>query len=162
MKAYWVKGSKHSVDAMKAYKEIERIREKNGGSLVAANILEAAKNKKNPLHPEFEWDDSEAATQFRLTQARSLLRSLEVVYEELPNTPLRAYEVVTQAAVRDEPERKVYEPLSVIMADADKRGELLGRAIRDALTFRKKYHDLSELTKVFAELDAFLMSKQAI
>ena len=155
MKAYWVKGSKHSVDATKAYKELERIRKKEG-CLVPAVVVHEASKPRNPLHKEFVWDDSEAAVQFRLEQARKMLRSIQVVYEDMPKEPMRAYEVVTQPAVKDMPERKVYDDVEKIMADPISRDELLGRAIRDALTYRRKYSQLQELSKVFSAFDSFL------
>ena len=81
MKAYWKKGSKHKVDATKAYAELERIRKKEG-CLVPAVVVDAASKPRNPLHKEFEWDDGEAAIQYRLEQARKMLRSIEIVREE--------------------------------------------------------------------------------
>ena len=156
MKAYWVSGSKHKVDATKAYNELERIRKKEG-CLVPTVVVNEAKKPRNPLHKEFEWDDSEAATEYRLEQARRMLRSIQVVREEVPDRPMRVYEIVTQPAVKDMPERKVYDDIGKIMADPVSRDELLGRAIRDALTYKRKYAQLQELSQVFAALDAFLM-----
>lgn len=44
----------------------------------AEAIVEAARKKNSPAHGIFEWDDSEAAKQFRLVQARVLVQSIDV------------------------------------------------------------------------------------
>ncbi len=46
-----------------------------GGLLKAEDVVEAAKDASSPLHPLFEWDDSEAAKQFRIQQARQVVRA---------------------------------------------------------------------------------------
>jgi chorismate mutase len=58
--------------------EMERIRTANGGILEAEDVLSAASNPKSPLHPMFEWDDRTAAHNYRLDQARELIRSVHI------------------------------------------------------------------------------------
>jgi hypothetical protein len=41
-------------------------------------FISASKNKKAPTHALFEWDDSAAAREFRLVQARVIVSSLQV------------------------------------------------------------------------------------
>ena len=159
-KISWSRGYRAKIKPEVAHTALEKIREKNG-NLTAGMVLLEAKKARNPLHKAFEWDDSTAAEEFRLEQARRMLRSIEIVYTELPKTPLRQYEVVTEPAKKDSPERKVYKTVEEILEDPTTRDELLGRAIRDAITFRKKYHALSELSQVFAELDGFLVQNKA-
>lgn len=156
----WSKGYRAKVKAEIAHRELEKLREKNG-SLTAGLVLLEASKARSPLHKAFEWDNGIAAEEYRLEQARRMLRSIEITYVELPKTPLRQYEIVTQPAKNDTPERKVYEPVEKIMKDPVLRDELLGRAIRDAISYRKKYHALSELSQVFAELDSFLVENKA-
>ena len=160
MKAYWRKGSHHKVDATKAYNELERIKKNHDGAVLPEVVLIEAKKSRNPLHREFTWDDSEAAHEYRLEEARRMIRHIEVVYVDMPKSPMRAYEIVTQHAVMDVPERKVYRSTDEIMKDPILRDELLARAIRDAITYRKKYHALQELSQVFAVLDDFLKTAE--
>lgn len=62
-------------DALKA------ILEKSGSKLLMPeDVVDAAAHPDHPLHPEFEWDDTEAARLHRLTQARTLIRSIPVIY----------------------------------------------------------------------------------
>lgn len=75
------------VEVVAACVELERIASEHGGQLFTADVIDAARNKKNPLHPAFEWDDTVAAERFRTEQARKLIKSIRVVYEDRPDEP---------------------------------------------------------------------------
>lgn len=57
---------------------LARIAKHNGGILTPDAVLEDAKSEASPLHEQFTWDDTEAAHQWRLEQARTLIRSVKV------------------------------------------------------------------------------------
>jgi hypothetical protein len=65
------------------------------GRLTPEGVLEAASDDDSPLHRFFEWDDHEAAHQYRVEQARRLIRGVRVVvtYED--------HEVAMPRYVRD-------------------------------------------------------------
>jgi hypothetical protein len=46
------------------------------GPITASRIVEEAEDPEHPLHSRFEWDDTEAARQYRLIQARNLIVSI--------------------------------------------------------------------------------------
>lgn len=71
--------------SMKEVAEQLRLLEKDG-RLDPADVVEAARNPDSILHGYFEWDDSEAAKQHRLGQARQLIRrvKIEVVVRDVP------------------------------------------------------------------------------
>lgn len=48
------------------------------GRITPESVIVAAQNPKSPLHDRFEWDDSVAAHEHRLQQARGLIRSVMV------------------------------------------------------------------------------------
>lgn len=52
--------------------------ENNDGQISPVQIVNAARDPSSVLHDEFEWNDSLAAANFRLDQARALLRRVEV------------------------------------------------------------------------------------
>ena len=162
MKIKWKSGSHHKVEAEVAYKQIEAVRAANDGSVPAEAVVKAAKRKTNPLHPEFEWDDSVAGQEFRLEQARRMVRSLVVVRDEIKSErPQRVYEVVKlpQEQTDDgKPARAkhVYKSLEDVMADPDSRSELLGRALRELITIRNRYRDLQELAVIMRAIDDVL------
>ena len=163
VKAYWKQGSKFSGDPTKVYNELERIKKKNNGVLVAGMIVHESKRSNSPLHKHIrKLGVEDAAEEHYLSVARKLIGSIEVVREDAPEKKMRAYEVVTQEAHRDLPERKVYRSTEEIMSDPAMRDELLARAIRDAIAYRRKYHDLQELSQVFVALDEFLVTNKAV
>lgn len=68
----------YNVDAMAVGPVLEAIREEKG-KLTARDVVDEARSKKSPLHKAFEWDNEVAAEQFRLEQARSMIRSIQIV-----------------------------------------------------------------------------------
>lgn len=48
------------------------------GVLRPADVVDAARNPNSSMHGQFEWDDGEAAEQYRLYQARILIRRVQV------------------------------------------------------------------------------------
>jgi len=65
------------IDAEAAIQEIERI-ENIYGALTPENVLKASESSDSILHALFQWDNSLAAHQFRLQQARTLINNIEV------------------------------------------------------------------------------------
>lgn len=47
--------------------------------LMPSAVVKAARDPRSPLHPRFTWDDSKAAHEHRLWQARELIASVEIV-----------------------------------------------------------------------------------
>ena len=63
------------------------------GELVPEDIVTAARPKNHPLHDRFEWNDSVAAHEHRVNQARRLIQSVEIkwVTDEGTEHKVRAY-----------------------------------------------------------------------
>jgi len=55
-----------------------RIAEIDDGKLSPESVVRDAKKRSSPLHKFFEWDDSKAAHEHRIYQARELIRSITV------------------------------------------------------------------------------------
>jgi hypothetical protein len=70
-----------------ALAELERIAEASDDELRPEAVVEAARFASSPLHPLFEWSDTVAAREYRLQQARTIVRSVRIVYEERPDQP---------------------------------------------------------------------------
>lgn len=157
---YWKRGYRSKLDPEKAFKELERIKARNGGTLTAGLIVFEAKKKRNYLHSEFEWDLTKAAEEHWLEQARKMLRSVVVTYKDSPEIQAtRQYVVVTEPPKSDAPERKVYTSMAEALQDPVMHDEILGNAIRDAIAYRRKYAALSELAKVFHAIGDFVESQ---
>jgi hypothetical protein len=59
--------------------KLAEIAGRNGGRLTPDLVLAEAESPESVLHDLFEWDDSKAAHQHRLTQARQIITSVRVV-----------------------------------------------------------------------------------
>ncbi len=63
--------------------ELERLRNANLGQLTPEVVLDRASDPESPLHGAFTWDDTDAAREYRLYQARTLCRSVIVTYPDM-------------------------------------------------------------------------------
>jgi len=150
--------------------ELLFLKDTNGGLLDPAKVVDYARNPDTALHTRFEWDDSKAAEDYRLWQARKII-SLELVVirqnigevaqivvnlEERTNKdkPVRAFVSLKQDRRGDEAcgYRSIYDVLS----DEGLRKQLLDEARGDMRMFKKKYDTLNELAKVFSAMEEVL------
>lgn len=140
------------VSAKVAYETLESIREKSGGSLTDDVVVAAAKSKRSAIHNLFEWDDTKAAEEHRRSQARTLIRAIEVTYKETPKSPVRAFQVMQKVSAKEQ-ERTSYSTTEAVMSDPVSRDQLIATAIREAMAFRRRFKHLHELRPLFDALD---------
>ena len=69
------------IDAQTVGEELERIRSLTG-KLLPKDVVKEAQKKKSPLHSAFEWDDEIAGEKYRVSQARTIIRSVLVMCED--------------------------------------------------------------------------------
>lgn len=133
----------------KVIEELERIAKQNDGILQPEIVVEEARRPSSPLHSKFTWDDTEAAHQYRLEQARRLIR---VVVQMIPNTA-DSHERVWVSLKKDrENEGGGYRTLVSVLSDKDLREQLLAQAFEDMEYFQEKYNHLQELSEVFSAI----------
>jgi hypothetical protein len=111
-------------------------------------VVEAARDETSPLHDCFTWDNSEAAHQFRLIEARKLI--------QVHVTILAGSTETVQAWVSLRDDRQAgggYRPIGVVMSRKTMRESLLRDALADLETWRRKYATLKELAGIFAAHD---------
>lgn len=126
--------------------EIELIRSRSDdGAVNPADVVEFAKNPKTALHGEFTWDDSRAAVEHRLWQARQIIRVC-VYYEPAVEQRIRAYISLPEDRGVDRPG---YRRTTDIVRDREHRAAMLAMAMRELEFFQQKYAVLSELAQVF-------------
>ncbi len=139
-------GSHVGGDPNKIGKEFERL-EKTEEGLTAESTIEAAKVRASPLHDAFEWDDTTAAHQHRLKQARTLIRSVEVVVLGSDKPKRRGWVHVREGTSS----KGRYEPIDVVVQEMD----LFHSALEEL------QEKLSGAARAVAELrDAAGLSKQ--
>ena len=65
--------------------------QKTYGSLSAGLVLKEAKKKRHPLHPYFNWDDSDAAKKWRLHQANMLISRAQITITDHEERTISAF-----------------------------------------------------------------------
>lgn len=133
---------KRDHDAIRA--ELERL--KSGGVIRPVDVVEAARDEESPLHDWFQWDDDEAAHQFRLLQARNLLRVYVNVEPSKDSEPVRAFVSLTSDRAK---EGGGYRALAEVMGDDAMREQLLRDAFVQFRNMQKRYQHLKQLSKVW-------------
>ncbi len=132
--------------------ELMSIAEEHGGMLRPADVVEFARDPGTALHSKFTWDDGEAAEQYRLWQARRVIRCSVVVIPE-KQQEYKAFVSLT-------PDRNGitggYRSIRSVVSNRDLREQLLEDAIREMKVFRRKYAQLKELSEVFSAMDTYL------
>lgn len=142
----WKLDNHFPVPAQEAGAEFEKIRKKYG-SLTPANIVNSSREEKDVLHNCFEWSDDVAAEKYRETQAATMLRSIQIVSEPAEKSQkeqiVRAYFCM----------EKDYKPIQVVMNDSDMQKQVLQTALRELISFRRKYESLKEFARLFSCID---------
>jgi len=90
-----MKGLAKKVNPDDAAKELQRI-QNIYGSITPEILVNEAKKRKSPLHAIFEWDDTKAAENYRLQQARILLNNIQVtIITDNESKNISVYEVTS-------------------------------------------------------------------
>lgn len=115
-------------------------------------LLDASRAEDAPLHDEFEWDDAEAAEQYREQQARAIIRNIHVVSTSTADTgSTRAFVNVTTKVKAGS-----YHNIQAVVADEDMYAQLMRAAKRDCVSFMEKYKKLEQLSTVISEMQKII------
>lgn len=138
-----------SADANAVGAHLELLRQQCRGELTPKDVLDDARNSNSPLHSFFEWSDTDAAEQYRLAQARGLIRAVVAIYTrpDQPAQRIRAYVHVPEAGAPH------YREMSHAMSQKKTRDLVLQRAWREFAQWRQRYKDLREFSAVFEAAD---------
>lgn len=144
-----------TVDPTVAGTRIQALARRAQQKLTARMVLDDARPVTSPLHEAFEWTDSTAAEEYRLSQARQMISSLRIVVQRLPPTaPQRLYVNVALSTEPGKKRERYYLPVPMVMAQPNLRSQVLARARAELANFRTKYADFPELASVHAAIDA--------
>lgn len=127
--------------------ELRRLYLVNGNILHPEVVVDAARSPDSVLHDCFEWDDSVAASEYRVWQARKLITCyVEVVKRSVPE-----HQVFVSLS-SDRVAGGGYRTLVSVMTDDLLRYRLLEDALAELRVFQRKYSSLVELVDVFREV----------
>lgn len=137
------------VEAANVGEHLELLRQQNQGELTPEDVVADAKHDNSPLHALFQWDDSKAAEQYRLSQARTLIRAVVAVYvsDEQPAIRMRAYVHVPEGNTSH------YRETTHALSQKKTREIVLRRAWNELRLWRDRYKDLSQFAKLIPIID---------
>lgn len=141
---------------------VQVLADKNGGQVTAADILADATKKKSPLHDFFDWDDTTAANQFRLSQARKMVQAIEIVYEDASGNRRNSrafHSIPVSGPSRGHRPENAYIPVSRMMEDEEIRAEVIDQYRRRISALRRelrKIEGMDEVCRVLEEAETAL------
>lgn len=124
-------------DPQRIGEALAQIASANAGRLTPLAVVEAARDRKSPLHRHFEWDDAKAAEAYRLDQAREIVRVVRI--EEAGEEPTRAFLSVNDGAGVS------YRTAQDVAGSLDLQLAVLKQAERDLDAFQRRYRDLQDV-----------------
>jgi len=171
------KTEKKSLTAKQKLEILNTIAQRHDGALTPEIVLEEATNESHPLHSVFEWNDSLAAHQYRLSQAAMLIRTVKIKVQIAPNEErwTRAFlnvrdpeddtsedeqleqdETGTVAEAHRGRKRGFYTSLHDALKVPAYKEQLLDDARRDLESFRRKYSTLTQLSGLIESIEEVL------
>jgi len=124
--------------------ELEHISAQHDGVLRAEDVVEYAKDADTALHDRFTWDNIEAGDQYRLWQARQIIR---VSVTMLPNhsKPVRAF-----VSMMDDRTGTGggYRDIVSVFSNAKTREAFLAQALAELSGWEERYKTLEELAPI--------------
>lgn len=112
----WGHGYHIAIDPQAAGERMEALRAKHG-ALTPEVVLADATSPRSPLHGHFEWNDTEAAKQYRLQQAYELLRACVIVDTVEERPPVRALVAVMNPETYGETRRREYHRIEDVLTN---------------------------------------------
>jgi len=123
---------------------------RSDGSYAPEDLIEwARKHPKSLLHASFEWSEKVAATEYRLEQARKLLRQYSVVVKGT----VQEYGLISVISRRADSPKGSYLTQKTIAADKVLRKEVLEQCRVQLRGIKEKYGWLKELNSVWDVID---------
>lgn len=137
------------------------------GPLRPSEVVAAAADATSPLHGCFEWDDSKAGHQYRLWQARHLLREVTVTVVA-GDAPTRLIHVPPSGNAKE----GTYEPIAMVVESPDKYARALSElvtkmraasaAIEELKSAAEHTHDQDKLARITVAIAALQTANAAV
>lgn len=113
-------------------------------------VVKDAKSDKSPIHTCFEWNDGKAAHEYRLYQARNLIRSVVIKKEGATRD---VYVPKFVSVKKEDSSEREYMEIQGMMEDEYSRIQYLRQAYNELLNWKRKYADLEEFAAVFEAIE---------
>ena len=147
-------GAVQKLDPQKVGTELELIAKKNGDELKSEDIVRAAQSARSAMHSYFEWDDSKAAYQHRITQAEYLRRTIVCLITPDGNGAKPIEVRAFQKVQIDEDSEPAYVSAQIYRNSPDMVDQIIEGIMRRAailMTEAKQYKKLLPLAEALAK-----------
>lgn len=132
---------------------------RNNGVLKVDDVLQEAKDVNSILHRHFEWDDSEAAEQYRRQQARALIQKCRIQLVETEPVQIRAF----VSLPTDREHGGGYRLTTEVMGDQYLKDEMLRDIQMTIQRWTKKLHLLDgDLADLLLQVEEKVGKKPAV
>jgi hypothetical protein len=147
---------------LSAFEEVRR--HNKDRLLLPREVVEHARNQASPLHGDFEWNDSAAADEYRLIQARRLITEIEIVLEE--NSSKRTGPAYVSLVSDRRQKGGGYRAASEVVTNHDLREQLLYTVAGELHAFRERWQRMSvianDLAPLYTEIEAIERKAEAV
>jgi len=137
---------------------IKSLRDRRG-LILPSSVVEAARSSRSPLHKYFDWNDNKAAHEWRLQQARYLIRQCVEVIELVKDKPQDIHVFVSLPSERNK--KGGYRLMVDVLNDEERCGKMLQAALDELMRVRNKYANLRELASIFEAIDRVAKKKRS-
>ena len=127
--------------------ELQEVQVRHGGTLRPADVVAFAEDGNTALHERFTWDDTKAAHEHRLWQARELIR-VSVILLPGETEPVRAFVSLKEDRAKA---GGGYRGLVDVLLDPAGRKAMMMEAKAEWEAFTMKYKRLAELAPLFRQ-----------
>lgn len=124
------------------------------GTVTPDGVVAAAQDPDNPLHSEFEWNDSIAAHQHRLAVARALIREITYVGQDVTGRPVTAVAYVHEPASK----KQSYIPLTSAARNKSLARQILLEELGRCEGALRRANEVASVLKIETPLKALLQS----
>lgn len=136
------------IERERIQEELDQIATAHDGVLHPHDVVEFAQNPETALHGRFTWDDTKAAHEHRIWEARQVIRLyVNVVHEESP--PTRVFVSLEEDRANGGGYRYVLD----VLTDDQRRAQLVSQALKEFRFLRQKYQTLKELAAIYEAID---------
>jgi hypothetical protein len=140
---------------MSVLEELEQIRKANDGMLYPQSVVDFARDETTDLHSKFEWDDTIAGENYRIWQARKVIRAVVTIIPRKNSDPIEVQTYVSMSADRYQggtPRENVggYRYMVEVLSSQELRETLVSEALAEFELWERKYQTIAELAEIFA------------
>ena len=134
----------------KIEKELLALKEQHPEKLlVMQDIVDAAADPQNVMHGEFTWDDTEAAKEHRLMQARMLVRKVKITNpSDLNKPPIPMFVSLMEDRAR---EGGGYRQTAEVLSNDELLNQLEATAKNELAAWTKRHAMLTDLVSAVSE-----------